>query len=604
VVSTRSLARIPRVFTLLLLCFLVAQALPLGAKKDGCPPGSADWVFDEAGDPMSTCRTGREVRTFLMESEQNPDCDWHWWWNWYAVWKDTRLGPDGDLFAQKRKEYSKNLRWRWLWDGVAVTNASVPIERWGAVLDGRGGMVIVYVSGEPPEQDVLAQRLSSSGRRMWDPPVTLAGGTGPQRVDFVWRFVVPDGSGGAIAAWEDCTAGPDCDIRAGRIALDGSQPWGAGGVPVVAAPGRQFSPLVVEDGTGGVLVSWTDEATGEIRAQRMGADGHPQWAPEGVVLGAGERATDIATDGVGGALVAFTGTCNEKDVFVRRVAADGSLPWGGPAQVTCASGWQWMPRLAPDGEGGAYVTWNEDPAHPGPSPTSPDVYAQWVDGAGAARWAAGGVAVSEEPGEQRLPMIAASWLERATLTWADFRPPGGIYVQEVADDGSLVLPAPELISTDMADTDHDGLTLINSHGLPWEAFRTNRCGPEQIWFQYLPISGPIHDPFPFWDCAEFDPVCSDGEVVGCSDCDGLLSAIEDHGLPEGTENSLLSKAEAACAALDRGQPDTAGNILCAFLHELDAQDGKHVPEATAEDLRACVETFAEAAGAPLPCEEE
>jgi hypothetical protein len=214
------------------------------------------------------------------------------------------------------------------------------------------------------------------------------------------------------------------------------------------------------------------------------------------------------------------------------------------------------------------------------------------------------VAVSREPGEQRLPMIAAyppsNWMRKVTLTWADFRPPGGIYVQEVDDEGSLILPAPELISTEMADTDHDGLTLINYRGMPWEAFRTNRCGPEQIWFQYLPISDPSHDEFPQWDCAEFDPVCSDGEV-GCGDCQGLLSAIEGHALPHGTENSLLSKVEAACAALERGRPDTAGNILCAFLHELDAQEGKHVPEGAAADLRACVRALAEAYGASLDC---
>lgn len=48
---------------------------------------------------------------------------------------------------------------------------------------------------------------------------------------------------------------------------------------------------------------------------------------------------------------------------------------------------------------------------------------------------------------------------------------------------------------------------------------------------------------------------------------------------QGVANALMSKLDAAQAALDRGQPAVAANILQAFIHQVEAQSGKHiVPE--------------------------
>ena len=43
---------------------------------------------------------------------------------------------------------------------------------------------------------------------------------------------------------------------------------------------------------------------------------------------------------------------------------------------------------------------------------------------------------------------------------------------------------------------------------------------------------------------------------------------------KGAANSLLTKLDAAQAALDRGQPGVAVNLLHAFVNEVNAQDGK------------------------------
>jgi len=53
---------------------------------------------------------------------------------------------------------------------------------------------------------------------------------------------------------------------------------------------------------------------------------------------------------------------------------------------------------------------------------------------------------------------------------------------------------------------------------------------------------------------------------------------------QGVTNSLLAQLDAAQAALDHGQTDAAINLLNAFIHEVQAQAGKHIKQVHAEDL--------------------
>ena len=53
---------------------------------------------------------------------------------------------------------------------------------------------------------------------------------------------------------------------------------------------------------------------------------------------------------------------------------------------------------------------------------------------------------------------------------------------------------------------------------------------------------------------------------------------------QGVTNSLLAKLDAAQAAQDRGQTGTAINLLGAFIHEVQAQAGKHIEATHAEHM--------------------
>jgi len=90
--------------------------------------------------------------------------------------------------------------------------------------------------------------------------------------------------------------------------------------------------------------------------------------------------------------------------------------------------------------------------------------------------------------------------------------------------------------------------------------------------------------------------------TGCTTFEDLYQTISDAEIDnEGIRNSLLSKEKNSQRQYDLGNLHASGNILCALLHEVDAQDGKHIDPHSAEEIRDCVRSLAEALGIPLPC---
>lgn len=95
--------------------------------------------------------------------------------------------------------------------------------------------------------------------------------------------VVTDGSGGAIIAWSDERTG-ERDIYAQRIDGEGRILWAEDGVLVCDADEIQWSPLMVPDGFGGAILTWSDQQSGstDIYAQRIDTNGDMLWTPNGV----------------------------------------------------------------------------------------------------------------------------------------------------------------------------------------------------------------------------------------------------------------------------------------------------------------------------------
>jgi hypothetical protein len=71
----------------------------------------------------------------------------------------------------------------------------------------------------------------------------------------------------------------------------------------------------------------------------------------------------------------------------------------------------------------------------------------------------------------------------------------------------------------------------------------------------------------------------------------LFEDLQIMDLPEGTENSLLSKLDTALNCLDNGNDNAASNILNAFINSVSAQSGKKLTVAQADELIAAAENI-------------
>ena len=90
--------------------------------------------------------------------------------------------------------------------------------------------------------------------------------------------------------------------------------------------------------------------------------------------------------------------------------------------------------------------------------------------------------------------------------------------------------------------------------------------------------------------------------IKCSTFDGLDQTNSEAEIDnEGVRNSLHAKANNARRQFYRRNLSASGNILCDLLHEVDAQDGKNIDLASAQQIRDYVTSLSEILGFRLPC---
>ena len=271
-------------------------------------------------------------------------------------------------------------------------------------------------------------------------------------------------------------------VSVGRLDSTGAlaRSWPAGGVPVCWVNGNQDAPGIVPDGSGGAIVVWQDSRNGsfeEVYAQRVSAAGAiaPGWPADGkpvcslpsapgLTRYSGyrvQRYSSVVTDGSGGALIAWQDARSDTgDIYVQHLLPDGSLAPGWPEnglQVCTAPGNQVAPSLAPDGAGGAFVTWQDARSGSGWK-----VYAQHVTGSGgiASGWAADGVPLCTAPGDHGHPCAALDGAGGAIVAWQSARCVPQILASHVGADGAVpTAPGPAPVSASVVSTFADSGTV-------------------------------------------------------------------------------------------------------------------------------------------------
>ncbi|MFO7962683.1 MAG: hypothetical protein R6U50_02065 [Desulfobacterales bacterium] len=225
----------------------------------------------------------------------------------------------------------------WSSEPIAVSTELGQQCRPQVVYDESGGYYVVWQDFEA--ESVFAQHYNAAGDPMWNDPVQVGSGT----CNFGQQSV-PDGSGGLLVAYYDCSY-----IRVQRINSDGSLAWAEGGAAAI----NDDRPWITPDGTGGAIVMTYD---GYVN--RVAADGTLPWADADspLVFGTNTWATKIVPDDQGGAILLWMTSADSIDsILLNRIDSSGEF-YGEPLVLDSENFvvddiYLYCPRLIPSDEG-------------------------------------------------------------------------------------------------------------------------------------------------------------------------------------------------------------------------------------------------------------
>lgn len=369
-------------------------------------------------------------------------------------------------------------------ENVPLCTASGAREsRYAIISDGEGGAIIAWCDNRNGNIDVWTQRVSAAGEPLWhEDGLAICTAAGSQTLPKI----VSDGAGGGIITWTD-DRGLDNynDIYAQRVSAAGVPLWTSNGVAVCTAIKWQIFPSIISDGEGGAFIAWEDNRIGsggntDIYAQRLSADGVPQWTADGVPLctAQGQQfSPTLVSDGAEGAIATWWQASVPNDpgatwsIYGQRVSAAGMPQWTANGVELSAPATARDPTaIVPDGAGGAIVAWAFDCR----SDTNGDIYAQRVDVAGVLQWTTGGVPVSTAPGPQFWPGIVSNGAGGAIVTWNDVRVADSyrVYAQQVSaagipqwtTDGVSLSTADTLVYPTIVSDDEGGAIVSWAYG--------------------------------------------------------------------------------------------------------------------------------------------
>ena len=145
-------------------------------------------------------------------------------------------------------------------------------------------------------------------------------------------------------------------------------PWGDdNGTVIVAENSQQTDQETIPDGMGGVITVWRDSRDGnnDIYAQRIDSDGNILWGGNGTAICTDlntQRSPTLCTDDNGGAFIAWEDQrVFDYDLYVQHINSTGDVQWTTDGICICsAANDQENPKAARDGQGGAYILWEDD----------------------------------------------------------------------------------------------------------------------------------------------------------------------------------------------------------------------------------------------------
>lgn len=204
--------------------------------------------------------------------------------------------------------------------------------------------------------------------------------------------------------------------------------------------GNQMNVQVTSDGAGGAICTWVDTRNGsqDIYAQRIDANGTLQWNVDGIAICnavSDQYYPRLVPDAAGGAIIAwYDNRAGNYDIYAQRIDASGVVLWAADGvAITTQPGNQNAHQLIADGSGGAIIAWS-DAAGGG---SNADIRAQLINASGTILWPVGGASVCNASSLQNIPNLVSDGTGGAIISWEDWRSysQADIYAQRISSNG-------------------------------------------------------------------------------------------------------------------------------------------------------------------------
>jgi PKD repeat protein len=347
-----------------------------------------------------------------------------------------------------------------------------------------------------------------------------------------------------------------------------------------ADPGHTFT----DPGTYAVTCTVTDSAspphTVHATVDINAIESH--W-PVAVSTATGTQySVQIAPDGSGGALMTWQDSRgSHTDIYVQRVGASGNPLWTADGAPVCtADNTQQLPQLIADGSGGALIVWEDRRGG-----EHSDIYAQRLDASGNLLWTANGVAVCGAANEQYYPQLIADGSGGGIITWQDYRSGScDIYAQRLGTSGQPLWSANGVAVCTAADGQYKPQLIADGAGGAIVTWYDNRSENYDIYAQRVDGDGNVK-----WTgngvaiCTAashqyYPQICSDGSGGGIitwydyrsGNYDIYVRRVDGSGSPLWAANGV-----AVCTAANQQQfPQiTASSSGSAIITWCDARSG-------------------------------
>ncbi len=328
----------------------------------------------------------------------------------------------------------------WTNNGILICSATLEGDVFDAISDGNGGAIVTWKDNRNTNLDIFAQKISQNGIIQWTQNgVVISSASNTQ---FLPQLVT-DGNGGAIITWQDgqYPENPQL-IKAQRISTNGIPLWTTNGIIIGNTTGIQIQthPNITIAENGGAIISWFDfraiASWWDVYAQKIDGNGNLLWNTNGVFIGDiiqnEESQSDITSDGLGGAIIAWSDYSGndafDHNIHVQYVSSNGVTQWSPNNNVCNVTGDQTEIRVLHDSSQNTYVVWQDLRA------STSQVFAQRFSNSGIAQWAENGKQCSSTiQGTSGFPEVQSDGIGGIIITYDSDK----LYAQRITNNGDF-----------------------------------------------------------------------------------------------------------------------------------------------------------------------